>query len=611
VSTPAVTRVLIANRGEIAVRIIRACRALGIESVAVYSDADAGAAHVRLADHAVRIGPEDARQSYLDIDRVLAAAASSGADAVHPGYGFLSENADFVDRVTAAGLTFVGPSASAMRTLGDKARAKQAAASADVPTVPEWDLDDVPADAFPVLVKAAAGGGGRGMRRVDRAEDLADALVSARREALAGFGDDTLIIEQLVTGARHVEVQLLADAHGNVRYVGDRDCSLQRRHQKVVEEAPAPGLSQALRAAMGEATVRLAEAASYVNAGTAEFLVAPDGRFFFLELNARLQVEHPVTEEAFGIDLAQWQLRVARGEALTFEQSEVVQHAHAIEARLYAEDPVSFLPTGGELVELTLPEGPGVRVDHGLTTGARVSLAYDPLLAKVIAIGATREEARRGLLDALRSMSVLGAITNAALLQHALELPDFIAGVHDIATLEANLLDPAAVEPSSTLVDAARAHVVEQAGAPFDPYRAAGDWRQAGLRTDTPTDTRDAAFDGDRTGSIRAVERGDQLWFTARGITYQVPRSPIAASLAAAGVDAHGDHASLTAPMPGTVISALAQGDEVTAGQAIVVLEAMKMENSISAPFAGRVDRLTVKVGDLVAKGAVLAEVVR
>jgi acetyl/propionyl-CoA carboxylase alpha subunit len=617
--TPGVTRVLIANRGEIAVRIIRACRELGIESVAIYSDADSGAAHVRLADHAVRVGPEDARQSYLDIDAVLAAAERSGADAVHPGYGFLSENADFVDRVVAAGLTFVGPSASAMRTLGDKARAKQAAASAEVPTVPEWDIDAVPADAFPVLVKATAGGGGRGMRRVDRPEDLADAIVSARREALAGFGDDTLIVEQLVTGARHVEVQLIADAHGNVRYVGDRDCSLQRRHQKVVEEAPAPGLSQSLRAAMGEATVRLAQAASYVNAGTAEFLVAPDGHYYFLELNARLQVEHPVTEEAFGIDLAQWQLRIARGEQLSFEQDDVAQCAHAIEARLYAEDPISFLPTGGELVELTLPSGADVRVDHGLTVGARVSLAYDPLLAKVIAIGSTRDEARRRLIAALRELSVLGAITNAALLLHALELPDFVAATHDIATLEANLLDASAVEPSAALVDAARA-VNTTSGSTTgsteagDPFRAIGAWRQAGLSTAPsivePGDVA-RALDTQVTGTIHAVERGDDLWFSARGVTYHVPRSPIAASVAATGADTQGDHAELTAPMPGTVISALAAGDEVLAGQAIVVLEAMKMENSISAPFAGRVDRLAVKVGDLVAKGAVLAEVVR
>jgi acetyl/propionyl-CoA carboxylase alpha subunit len=370
-----VTRLLIANRGEIAVRIIRAARALGIETVAIYSDADAGAMHVRMADHAVRIGPENARESYLDIERVIAAAAASGADSVHPGYGFLSENPAFVDACVEAGLTFVGPSAEAMRSLGDKARAKQVAAEASVPTVPEWDIDDVPADAFPVLVKAAAGGGGRGMRRVDRPEDLPGAIESARREALAGFGDDTLIVEKLVTGARHVEIQLLADAHDTQLYVGDRDCSLQRRHQKVVEEAPAPELPHTLRVAMGEAVVRLAKVAGYVNAGTAEFLVDRDGSFYFLELNARLQVEHPCTEEAFGIDLAQWQLRIARGERLTVEQASLVPHAHAIEARLYAEDPVTFLPTGGEIAQLHLPEREGVRVDHALLEGQRVSLA--------------------------------------------------------------------------------------------------------------------------------------------------------------------------------------------------------------------------------------------
>ena len=615
--SPGVTRVLVANRGEIAVRIMRACRELGIESVAVYSDADADAAHVRFADHAVHIGPEDARASYLDIDRVLEAAATSGADAVHPGYGFLSENATFVDRVVAAGLTFVGPSGDAMRALGDKARAKEAADRADVPTVPEWDIDEVPNDAFPVLVKAAAGGGGRGMRRVDTAEQLPAAIDSARREALAGFGDDTLIVERLVTGARHVEIQLIADAHGNVRYVGDRDCSLQRRHQKVVEEAPAPGLPQTLRMAMGEAAVRLAQEAGYVNAGTAEFLVDGHGRFYFLELNARLQVEHPVTEEAFGIDLAQWQLRIARGERLTFEQDEIVQQSHAIEARLYAEDPVSFLPTGGEIIALHLPSGADVRVDHGLTVGGRVSLAYDPLLAKLIATGPTRDAARRTLLAALRELSVLGAITNAALLQHALELPEFVAGTHDVATLEANLLDSTATEPDDAIVAAARAELAGRSraagDAAADPFRAVGAWRQHGLRDDADMEAaRATAYRSDEGGErLHVAERGDRLWFASGGITYEVPRSPIAALAAAGGGDDHGDTAALHAPMPGTVIQALEVGTDVSAGQAIVVLEAMKMENSISAPFAGRVERLDVRVGDLVAKGAVLAEVTR
>jgi acetyl-CoA/propionyl-CoA carboxylase biotin carboxyl carrier protein len=609
-TTASVTRVLVANRGEIAVRIIRACHALGIEAVAVYSDADERAPHVLLADQAVRLGPEPARESYLDIDRVLEAARASGADAVHPGYGFLSENAAFVDRCVAAGLTFVGPSGDAMRALGDKARAKEVAARAKVPTVPEWAPDSVPDDAYPVLVKAAAGGGGRGMRRVDRAADLPGALESAAREAEAGFGDPTLIVEKLVSGARHVEVQLLADSHGTQLYVGDRDCSLQRRHQKVVEEAPAPGLPQPLRMAMGEATVRLAREAGYVNAGTAEFLVDPTGAYYFLELNARLQVEHPVSEEAFGIDLAQWQLRIARGERLDVVQEDLRVHAHAIEARVYAEDPVTFLPTGGEVVRVHLPERDGIRVDHALTEGARVSLAYDPLLAKVIATGGTREEARRRLLSALRELSLLGVITNCALLRHALELPEFASATHDTSTLESNLLDESVLEPPAELVAAARRQVTTAAGedrttGASDPFRAVGAWRQPGLAASSSQ-----RAEGEEP-AVRAVVRGDRLWLSSGGVTWDVPRSPIEQRGAAGGIDTAGDHAALTAPMPGTVIDAVAPGTEVVAGQPVVVLEAMKMENAIAAPFDGRVESVDCAVGDLVAKGAVLAEVVR
>jgi acetyl-CoA/propionyl-CoA carboxylase biotin carboxyl carrier protein len=451
------------------------------------------------------------------------------------------------------------------------------------------------------------------MRRVESPDELPGALESAAREAAAGFGDDTLIVEKLVTGARHVEVQLLADSHGNRLYVGDRDCSLQRRHQKVVEEAPAPGLPHTLRMAMGEAVVRLAEAAGYENAGTAEFLVDGDGRFYFLELNARLQVEHPVTEEAFGIDLAQWQLRIARGEELTVRQDELVVHAHAIEARLYAEDPVTFLPTGGEVVRLHLPERDGIRVDHALAEGQRISLAYDPLLAKVIATGGTREEARRRLLSALRELSLLGAVTNAALLRHALELPDFAAATHDTSTLESNLLDEASIEPPAELVAAARRAVVQSAGedrvtGAADPFRAIGAWRVPGLRGDTIDD---ATIVSSEEPPVRAVERGNRLWLSSGGVTWDVPRSSIAARSGPGSLDAAGDHAELTAPMPGTVIQTVAAGTEVAAGQPVVVLEAMKMENAIAAPFAGRVESVGCAVGDLVAKGTVLAEVVR
>jgi acetyl/propionyl-CoA carboxylase alpha subunit len=487
------------------------------------------------------------------------------------------------------------------------ARAKDVAAQANVPTVPQWPIDQGPADAYPVLVKAAAGGGGRGMRRVDRAEDLPGAIESARREASAGFGDDTLIVEKLVTGARHVEVQLLADGHGTRLYVGDRDCSLQRRHQKVVEEAPAPELPHSLRVAMGEAVVRLAEVAGYVNAGTAEFLVDRDGSFYFLELNARLQVEHPVTEEAFGIDLAQWQLRIARGERLTIDQASLVPHAHAIEARLYAEDPVTFLPTGGEIVRLLLPHRNGVRIDHALLEGQRVSLAYDPLLAKVIATGGSREEARRRLLHALRDLSVLGAVTNAALLRHALELPDFAAATHDTSTLEANLLDESVLEPSEELVLAARR--ASTPGDDRDPFPQLSGWRLPELAPADPSPHGPRA--GAAPDDLHVATRGDRLWFSHEGITYDVPRNTIASRSGAGSMDAAGDHAELTAPMPGTVIQAVEPGTEVSAGQPVVVLEAMKMENAIAAPFDGRVESIGCSVGDLVAKGAVLAEVVR
>ncbi|MBC7644438.1 MAG: hypothetical protein H7123_04870, partial [Thermoleophilia bacterium] len=439
-STPAgtavgVTRVLVANRGEIAVRIMRACHELGIETVAVYSDADRSAPHVRAADQAVHIGPTPARESYLSVERIIAAAVESGADAVHPGYGFLSEQADFADACLAANLTFIGPSGAAMRASGDKTSAKELAQAATVPTVTTWPIDAVPDSAYPVLVKAAAGGGGRGMRIVESADALPGAIESAGREAAAGFGDDTLLVEQLIRGARHVVIQLLADTHGTTLYVGDRDCSLQRRHQKVVEEAPAPGLSDKLRTAIGESAVRIAVAAGYVNAGTAEFLVDPaTGEFWFLELNARLQVEHPVTELAFGIDLVHWQLRIARGEHLTLIQSQIRPVAHAIEVRLYAEDPITLLPTGGRVAQVVLPSGPGVRVDHALEAGMEVSLAYDPMLGKIITVGATRNDARLRLLEALGDVFVPGVVTNGTLPVHALALPVFIAARHDIYT---------------------------------------------------------------------------------------------------------------------------------------------------------------------------------
>ena len=588
-------RVLVANRGEIAVRVIRACRALGIESVAIYSDADRTAPHVSLADDAVWIGPEPATESYLAIDRVIQAARSSKADALHPGYGFLSENPEFVRAVVAAGLTFVGPSADAMVALGDKARAKQLAAAADVPVVPSWEPDSVPDDAYPIVVKAAAGGGGRGMRVVESPEHLEAALESAGREALAGFGDDTLIVEKLVVGARHVEVQLLADSHGNALAIGERDCSLQRRHQKVVEEAPAFELSPELRSQLASATERLAVTSGYENAGTAEFLVTAAGDFYFLELNARLQVEHPVTEEAFGLDLAEWQLRIAAGEPLSVPANLSAQR-HAIEARVYAEDPVTLLPTGGQQLAVHLPTSrPWLRIDHALKTGNRVSLAYDPLLAKIITTGDTRDEARIRLLEALSEFALPGVVTNVPLLMHALTLPDFVAATHTIETLEHEpLTEAAAAIPPSVEREGRRLQLAGTASS-TDPFVVL-----AGTPVDAPT-----------AGEVRITPAGPSIWVSWHGTSWELPRDHIAEVVGVADVETAGDHAALVAPMPGTILSVKDPGEFVHAGEAVVVLEAMKMENAIAAPFDGTVETIGCSIGQMVTKGTVVAEVTR
>ncbi|MCE9517125.1 MAG: ATP-grasp domain-containing protein, partial [Mycobacterium sp.] len=411
--------VLVANRGEIAVRVIRTLRAMGIRSVAVYSDADADARHVAEADVAVRIGPPPARQSYLDIDAVVAAAVRTGAQAVHPGYGFLSENARFAAALEAAGVVFIGPRAVAIETMGDKIAAKSAVSAFGVPVVPGiaepglCDADLIVAAAgigYPVLVKPSAGGGGKGMRRVEDPADLPAALAGARREAAAAFGDDTLFVERFVLRPRHIEVQVLADAHGTVVHLGERECSLQRRHQKVIEEAPSPLLDDATRARIGAAACNTARSVDYLGAGTVEFIVSADrpDEFFFMEMNTRLQVEHPVTEMTTGIDLVEWQVRIAAGQPLTHRQDDIRLRGHAIEARVYAEDPgAGFLPTGGPVLAVTEPSGPHVRIDSGLSAGMTVGSDYDPMLAKVIAHGPDRGEALRRLDDALARTAVL------------------------------------------------------------------------------------------------------------------------------------------------------------------------------------------------------------
>ena len=444
-STP-FQRILIANRGEIACRVIRAARDRGLQSVAVYSDADAGALHTRLADMAVPIGPAPVGQSYLSVEKILAAARASGADAVHPGYGFLSENADFARACREAGLVFIGPTPEAIAAMGNKAAAKRRMLDAGVPCVPGYQGDDQDDATFareaerigyPVMVKAAAGGGGRGMRLVAQPGELGQSLASARSEAAKAFGSDELILEKAIVGPRHVEIQVLADRHGTVVHAGERDCSVQRRHQKVLEEVPCPVMTKALRAAMGSAAVEAARAISYESAGTVEFLLDGRGEFYFLEMNTRIQVEHPVTELVTGLDLVGLQIDIAQGKPLPFTQSDVRLTGHAIEARLYAEDPAAgFLPQTGKILRWTLPSGSGIRVDHGLADGSEISPYYDPMIAKLIAYGDTRDEARQRLIRALDDTVIFGVPTNRAFLRAMLAHPAFAAGEATTAFIE-------------------------------------------------------------------------------------------------------------------------------------------------------------------------------
>src|SRR5919112_982898 len=485
--------VLVANRGEIAVRVIRTLRQMGIRSVAVHSEADAGALHTRLADVAVPIGPAPAAQSYLSIERVLEAAARTGAQAIHPGYGFLSENVDFARACEKAGIVFIGPPVAAIEAMGDKIRAKQTVMAAGVPVVPgrtepgmtdEQVADAAVAVGFPALLKPSAGGGGKGMRVVRSKEELPDAIASARREARSSFGDDTLLVERYVGNSRHIEVQVLGDTHGNVVHLGERECSLQRRHQKVIEEAPSPLLDARMRARMGRAAVEAARAVGYTGAGTVEFIVDADRPedFFFLEVNTRLQVEHPVTEMVTGLDLVELQVRVAAGERLPIDQDDVVLDGHAIEARLYAEDPArGFLPQAGDVVGLLEPAGPGIRVDSSLRVGGVVGTDYDPMLAKVIAWGPDRETARARLVTALGGTAVLGVATNTTFLRDLLDDPDVVAGRLDTGLIErrGDALTRADPPPPHVYAAAALALLLEDepTGPLVDPWQVPAGWR--------------------------------------------------------------------------------------------------------------------------------------
>ncbi|MEV6940931.1 acetyl/propionyl/methylcrotonyl-CoA carboxylase subunit alpha [Streptomyces sp. NPDC051172] len=629
--------VLVANRGEIAVRVIRTLRSLGVRSVAVFSDADADARHVREADTAVRIGPAPAAESYLSVERLLEAAARTGARAVHPGYGFLAENAGFARACADAGLVFIGPPAEAISLMGDKIRAKETVKAAGVPVVPGSSgsglSDDQLADAareigMPVLLKPSAGGGGKGMRLVRDAEQLADEIAAARREARASFGDGTLLVERWVDRPRHIEIQVLADGHGNVVHLGERECSLQRRHQKIIEEAPSVLLDEETRAAMGEAAVQAARSCGYRGAGTVEFIV-PGGdpsSYYFMEMNTRLQVEHPVTELVTGLDLVEWQLRVAAGEQLPYKQGDVRLTGHAIEARVCAEDPArGFLPSGGTVLRLREPQGDGVRTDSGLSEGTEVGSLYDPMLSKVIAYGPDRETAIRKLRAALAQTVTLGVQTNAGFLRRLLAHPAVVAGELDTGLVEREVDGLVSTDVPEEVYEAAaavRLEALEPRGEGWtDPFSVPSGWRLGGapkpvgfhLRVQDPVeyvprgshaltdDTVCVTLDGVRHTFHRAAD-----WIGRDGDVWHVrDHDPVAASLTGAR---HAGADSLTAPMPGTVtVVKVAVGDEVSAGQSLLVVEAMKMEHVISAPHAGTVAELDVTPGTTVAMDQVLA----
>ncbi|MFF0479806.1 ATP-binding protein [Streptomyces sp. NPDC004779] len=629
--------VLVANRGEIAVRVIRTLRALGVRSVAVYSDADADARHVREADTAVRIGPAPASESYLSVPALLDAARRTGAQAVHPGYGFLAENAAFARACAEAGLVFIGPSAEAIALMGDKIRAKDTVRKAGVPVVP-GDADPRVAEAAremgaPVLLKPSAGGGGKGMRLVRDLAVLEEEIAAARREARASFGDDTLLVERWIDRPRHIEIQVLADTHGNVVHLGERECSLQRRHQKIIEEAPSVLLDEATRAAMGAAAVEAARSCGYVGAGTVEFIV-PGGdpsQYYFMEMNTRLQVEHPVTELVTGLDLVEWQLRVAAGEPLAFGQEDVRLDGWAVEARICAEDPArGFLPSGGTVLALNEPSGDGVRTDSGLLEGTEVSSLYDPMLSKVIVHAADRPTALRKLRAALADLVTLGVPTNAGFLRNLLAHPDVVSGAMDTGLVERDaesLVDGSVPEE----VYAAAAAVRRAALAPepragwTDPFDVPSGWRLGGTPKPLAFPLRAPGLEAVTVGAPGGARVTDRsVTVTVDGVTHTFHRAgawlgrdgaswhvmdhdPVAAALSGAR---HGGADTLAAPMPGTVtVVKVAVGDEVEAGQSLLVVEAMKMEHVISAPHAGTVTELDVTPGTTVAMDQVLAVV--
>jgi 3-methylcrotonyl-CoA carboxylase alpha subunit len=615
-----IASLLIANRGEIACRVIRTARLLAIRTVAVYSDADTDALHVRLADDAVHIGPSAARESYLCGDKIIAAAKASGAEAIHPGYGFLSENADFAQAVIDAGLVWVGPKPDSIRAMGLKDAAKKLMAEAGVPVTPGYlgeDQDpkrlkkEADAIGYPVLIKAVAGGGGKGMRRVDDAKGFDDALESAKREAASSFGDDRVLIEKYITSPRHIEVQVFGDSHGNVVHLFERDCSLQRRHQKVIEEAPAPGMDSETRAAVCGAAVRAAQAVKYEGAGTIEFIadasqgLKPD-RIWFMEMNTRLQVEHPVTEEITGQDLVEWQLRVASGEPLPMSQDELTIDGHAVEARLYAEDPAKgFLPSVGKLEHFDL--GEEGRIETGVEEGDTISPFYDPMIAKLIYHSEDRKGAINGLADILDAVEVWPVKTNAAFLVNAITNQDFWNGQVDTGFIGAHLED---------LIPDERPGPHQWRTAAF--WAAGGDQPApfAGFRLNGPNR---AVVTLSNHGETRTINLSEPDWITDSTaynsdehvlLFYSGLAQEFSKRIDGAVGGAGGSSGTITAPMPGKVTAVeVSQGEKVGKGQRLLTLEAMKMEHSLIAPFEGIVIELNAKAGAQVSEGIVLARV--
>ncbi len=658
-------KILIANRGEIACRVIKTARRMGIKTVAVYSEADANARHVRLADEAVLIGPAAARESYLVIERIIAAAKATGAQAIHPGYGFLSENEDFCHACDEAGIVFIGPPVSAIRAMGSKSEAKKLMEAAKVPLTPGYHGDDQDpahlrreADAigYPVLIKAAAGGGGKGMRLVEKSEDFEAALASCKREAASSFGDDHVLVEKYITRPRHIEIQVFGDTFGNCVYLFERDCSVQRRHQKVLEEAPAPGMTPERRAAMGRAAVEAAKAVGYVGAGTVEFIANQDGSFYFMEMNTRLQVEHPVTEMITGLDLVEWQLRVASGEPLPLAQEQLEIRGHALEARIYAEDPAKgFLPSTGKLVHLAPPaENLHVRVDTGVEEGDEISPHYDPMIAKLIVWDENRDQARARLLQALADYRVVGVANNIEFLSRLTACPAFASADLDTGLIErekAYLFPEGEEIPAEVFLVAALAELLREADwardaarrdtDPRSPWHDRGGWRLNATahraliyRLGETQHTVQVAYRGDgytlKVAGRSAQARGER---DARGqLRVELDGRRMDATVVVAGEKRHvflhgrawqlasvdplhhsgeggGAEGGLLAPMPGKVIALIAaEGAKVAKGAPLLILEAMKMEHTIAAPADGVVKAFRFAVGDQVGDGAELVE---